>query len=88
MELAAQSERQVAVFSEWLIEQTERTDNVGKFAQLAWADYTSGCARWYPGAIEWRDHFIARHADKTDEIFPLLSAAFLAYADDRVVKTA
>lgn len=70
------------VFGEWLSEQTGRRDDVGRFARIAWEDYTSGCARWFGGALEWRDHFLARHADKKDDMFPLLRAAFVAYAAD------
>ena len=76
------------MFSEWLYEQLHRDDNVGRFATLAWDDYTSGCARWYANAVQWRDHFNAKHPDKADEIFVLLGEAFRAYADYRIVKPA
>lgn len=76
------------MFSEWLYEQLHRDDEIGRFANLAWADYTSGCARWYSSALEWRDHFIAKHPDKADDMFVLLGQSFRAYADDRMVKPA
>lgn len=76
------------MFSEWLMDQMDRSDDIGRFARLVWADYTSGCARWYAGAVEWRDHFIAKHPDKADDMMALLGETFRAYADDRMVKQA
>ena len=76
------------MFAEWLDEQRHRDDEVGKFARLAWEDFTSGCARWFSGAVEWRDHFAKAHPDKTEYMFSLLREAFVAYADDKLKERA
>jgi len=78
----------VFMFGEWLDEQRDRNDDVGRFARLCWDDFTSGCARWFSGAVEWRDHFVALHPDRADFMFGLLREAFVAYADDVVSKRA
>ena len=70
------------MFGEWLSEQTDRKGDVGKFARIVWEDYTSGCARWYGGALEWRDHISQKHPDRFDDMYPLLREAFAAYAAD------
>jgi len=70
------------MFGEWLSEQTNRKDNAGRFARIAWEDYTSGCARWYTNALEWRDHIESKHPNKVNEVYPLLREAFVAYASD------
>lgn len=78
----------VVMFGEWLDEQRKRDDDIGRFARLCWEDFTSGCARWFSGAVEWRDHFMKVHPDKTDLMFDLLRKAFVAYADEVTKKQA
>lgn len=69
-------------FGSWLQEQSVRKDSVGDFARLTYDDYNNGCAsQYYPGAVEWRDHFGLRHPEQEMEIFPLLADAFRDYVD-------
>jgi hypothetical protein len=69
------------MFSEWMMDQQGRNDDVGRFARLCWEDYTAGCARYFAGAVEWRDHFQKKHPNKVDLIFPLLKTAFTEYVE-------
>ena len=70
------------MFGEWLSEQTNRKDEAGRFARIAWEDHTSGCAKWFGGALEWRDHISKYHPAKLDEVMPFLRSAYVAYAAD------
>lgn len=70
-------------FGSWLQEQEKRPDDVGKFAQLAYGDFNSGCApKYFSGALEWRDHFQKYHPRRMDDISVLLGEAFKEYAHD------
>ena len=67
------------MFGEWLEDQQHRGDDVGRFARLCWEDYTSGCARYYATALQWKAHFEMRHSTKLDVIIPLLKASYENY---------
>ncbi len=67
------------LFIEWLWDQLERTDEVGKIARLTWTDRNAGCAvtfKYWPG---WVDHFRLQHKAKADELVRLLQLAYQDY---------
>lgn len=68
------------MFTEWLLDQQDRTDNVGRLARLVWDDHNAGCAVMYPDPVSWKKHFEARHAAKLPLLMEMLGDAYVEYA--------
>ena len=67
------------LFIEWLWDQLERTDEVGKIARLTWTDRNAGCAVTFKNWTGWVEHFTLRHKAKADELIRLVHIAYQAY---------
>lgn len=68
------------MFTEWLLDQQDRNDSVGKIAAVVWSDHNSGCAPMYPDPVSWKKHFEAKHAPKLDVLMEYLGDAYVEYA--------
>ena len=67
------------MFTNWLFEQMDRDDPVGKFAKVAFSDYNAGCALHYSTAVEWRNHFEKNHSKNFDKLLDMLGDAYVDY---------
>jgi len=75
------------MFTEWLLEQDDRTDMTGRCARLCFDDYNAGCAGVYQTAGEWKKHFEAKHGAKLEPIMELLMHAFAEYSESLTPRT-
>jgi hypothetical protein len=66
-------------FVEWLWDQQERIDEVGKIAKLTWHDKNSGCALPFRFPIMWEEHFHYKHKAKASELIRLIRLAGQEY---------
>lgn len=71
------------MFTEWLLRQQDRKDNVGKAARLAWSEINNGHALMRDhGIFYWRDHLVRRAGvAKGMGLYADFVAAYYAYKD-------
>ena len=70
------------MFTSWLFEQQDRDDAIGYFSKVAYSDYNAGCAAHFKTAVDWKNHFNEKHTSKFNQLFDLLSDAYVEYAKD------
>ena len=70
-------------FLTWLFDELDGPSKVSRFAKIVYDDINNGCGdrRW--GPVQWRDHFIAEHADSAENLNSMLSLAFTQYVMSR-----
>ena len=75
------------MFTEWLLDQQEREDSVGKLARVVRDDHNAGCATMFRDPVSWKEHFEHYHRKSFAALFTMLGDAYVEYATSLNTKT-
>ena len=67
------------MFVAWLLEQQDRPDEIGRLAEVVYADRNNGC---FMGrrAIHVQEHFFTKHTKLYMHVMPILAKAVKEYS--------
>ncbi len=70
-------------FLTWLFDEMDGPSKVSKFAKIVYDDINNGCGDRRFGPVEWKNHFLAEHADSAGNLNSLLTIAYSHYVLSR-----
>lgn len=66
-------------FTQWLLALEDEDGVLSKFQSIAYSDINNGCSSSRFNALDWKQHFEAKHAESATNLISMLKVTYEIY---------